>query len=97
VKPVSLSDYFERSGDTEICGKGPLIQNEHGFMVWSVTNEAVIAWQVYGDAGYWDQCLQDLARTFRLPKIQFMTRRSPKAWARKLGYKQIAVVMEKGV
>jgi hypothetical protein len=86
VKPISYEDYLARSGDDSLSQDGPIIQNEHGFMVWRVTATEFIIVQCYGDGDYWNSMATQMAQTMGLHRIVFTTKRNPKTYTRRFGY-----------
>jgi hypothetical protein len=91
-----IEDYLKRSGDTQIFTQN-LIENEHGFASFQITEEALVILNVYGDGKYWDDQLCQIANELGLAKVRFATRRNPKPFERKFNYKTIGYVMEKEI
>lgn len=97
MTPNQLQDYFNRSGDNEIIPNCEYLVNDYGFMSYRVEKDTFIIVQVYGDGKYWDEKANRLAKQFGLIKIMFSTKRNPKTFERKYGYRVTGYVMEKGV
>jgi hypothetical protein len=92
-----LQKYYEKSGDSFIYPDN-LVVNDHGFMTWTVDPEGTfLGLNVYGDGAYWDEFSQTLAKHLGCKRIRFSTRRNPKVWEKKFGYKQVGYIMEKEV
>lgn len=66
-------------------------------MSWSVHGDKLVAHQVYGDGVYWDTYLNTLAQKLGLTKIMMATKRNPKAFERKFGFKLTGYILEKEV
>jgi len=96
MTPEQQQDYLKRSKDSHIYTDN-LIENEHGFMSWSVYEDKLVAHQVYGDGVYWDNYLNELAKQLGLSKIMIATQRNYKAFERKFGFKLIGYILEKEV
>jgi len=97
MNPKDLNRYLKKSGDSFIY-EDNLIENEHGFMSWTVASpDKFIILNMYGDGKYWDTVSIELAKKLGMKKIQSATRRSPRAWEKKYGYKTVGVILEKEV
>lgn len=95
-----LETYFMKSGDTpeilrESIAAGDVIENEHGFAVVQLTEDALLIHACCGDGKYWQEQFEMLARKGGVNKLAMITRRNPKAWARRFGYEAVKVYMEK--
>ena len=91
-----LEKYLSKSGDDGIYTDN-LIENSHGFMSWKVSDQGLVLLNVYGDGKYWDEFSIELAKKLNLKKIITATRRSPRAYQKKYGYKLTGFVLEKEV
>jgi len=92
-----IQKYFNKSGDNEILTDN-LIENEHGFMSWTINDEGdFLILQVYGNGSYWDEVSQVLAEAMEAKKIIFATKRNYKGFVRKFGYKLTGYILEKDV
>lgn len=96
MTPEQVHDYLKRSGDATLCTDN-LIENEHGFLTWKIHEDKLVAVQVYGDGKYWDAFLNELAKLIGLNKIMMATKRNPKTFERKFGYKVTGHILEKEV
>ena len=94
--PSDLRDYYNRSGDTEL-GVGWMEENEHGFCVWRVQDGSLVLVNVYGNGTYWDSWATDKAKELELSLVVCATKRSPKAFVRKYGYKVTGYILERKV
>lgn len=91
-----LEKYLSKSGDDYVYPDN-LIENKNGFMSWTVKNGKLILLNVYGNGKYWDEFSKELAKGLGLTSILIATRRSPKAYQKKYGYKLTGYLMEKEV
>ena len=91
-----LKDYLERSGDTEI-NPSNLVENEHGFCSWREHGDKLILINVYGDGEYWDSWAEKKGQKMGKKTILFCTKRNPKVFERKYGYKQIGTILEREI
>lgn len=89
-------DYLRRSGDDSIEPEN-YIENEHGFSSYQIDGEQFTIIQCYGDGKYWQAEFMRLAKENNCKTILFATKRNPKTFARKYGYKTMATVMTKEV
>jgi len=97
MNAIDVEQYLKKSGDTKITPSN-LIENDHGFMTWRVTDpDTFVLINVYGDGDYWDKFMVELTKKLGLKKIVAATRRSPKAAMKKYGYKQVGYILEKEV
>lgn len=96
ISETDINKYLEKSGDDSVDTEN-LIENEKGFMSWGVNLDSLILSSVYGDGKYWDKFSIELAKQLGLKKIVIATRRSPKAYQRKYGYKLTGYLLEKEV
>ncbi len=96
MTPEQQQDFLERSKDTTLRDDN-LIENEHGFMSWYISEDKFVPLQVYGDGAYWQQRIEIMASDLGAKSILIGTRRSPKAYMRKYGYKLVGYVLEKEV
>lgn len=97
MTPISYEDYLKRSGDDDLSNDGPMIRNEHGFMIWSVNGTEFHILQCYGDGKYWDDISTNMARTMGLKKVVFTTRRNPETYKRRFGFRLHGYIMSKEV
>ena len=97
ISQEDIEKYLKKSGDSFIY-EDNIIVNEHGFLSWIIdTDGAFVALNVYGDGDYWDSFIMQLAEKLGCTKARFATRRNPKVWERKYGYKIAGYIMEKEV
>ena len=96
MTPEQQQDYLKRSKDTKIFLDN-IIENEHGFMSWCVSDNKFVPLQVYGDGVYWQQQIENMTQELGLNSILIGTRRSPKAYIHKYGYKLVGYILEKEV
>lgn len=95
ITEEDIKRYLEKSGDTHLDPEN-IIVNEHGFLSWTIDdNGALFGLNVYGDGNYWDKFLVELANKLGCKQIRFATKRNPKVWERKFGYKIAGYIMEK--
>ena len=97
MKPVSIEDYLERSGDDGIVTAQHTIRDKFGFLSYNIVNDVLQIMQVYGDGKHWQYIIEEIAKDIGVKKIQFGTYRNPKAMGRMFGYKVIAYLLEKEV
>ena len=88
-----VAKYFEKSGDTKLAPTEYGHTCEQGFANWEINAEAIIIVQCFGDGKFWAEFFKDIGKQIGLP-VRFLTRRNPKAWARKHGFKLVGYVME---
>lgn len=93
-----LQKYFEKSGDTSIEPDN-LIVTDNGFATWTIdrSDNALVGLNVYGDGKYWEEFGNELAKKLGCTKIRVATKRSPKAFVRKYGFKLVGYILEKEV
>ena len=91
-----VSKYFDKSGDEKIFTTN-LVENEHGFASYSVSNGVLHIINVYGDGKYWDEFLAGVAKNTKCKFMRFSTRRNPKSFERLHGYKVVGHILEKEV
>jgi len=97
ISQEDIKKYLKKSGDQFIY-EDNIIVNEHGFMSWMLdTDGAFVALNVYGDGDYWDSFIMQLAEKLGCTKARFATRRNPKTFEKKFGYKIAGYIMEKEV
>ena len=89
-------DYMRRSGDDSIEPDN-YIENENGFASYTIDGEQFTIVQCYGDGKYWDSEFMRLAKLNGCKQILFATKRNPKTFARRHGYKTLATIMIKEV
>lgn len=70
---------------------------EKGFFVFEDREDALCVLQACGDGKWVDEIATMTARELGHKKIVFETRRNPKAWERKFGYKLTGYVLEKEI
>ena len=91
-----IEKYLKKSGDDEISTSN-LVENQHGFMSWRTHKDTFVGINVYGDGHYWDAFANELAKKLGLKKIMFATKRSPKVFEKKYGYKITGYILEREV
>jgi len=96
VSKEDIEKYLRKSGDQFIY-EDNIVVNDHGFMSWKVQEEKLVLLNVYGNGKYWDEFSIALAKQLELKSILTATRRSPKAFTRKFGYKITGHILEKEV
>ena len=96
ISQEDIEKYLEKSGDQFIY-EDNLIENDHGFMSWKIAEDKLVLLNVYGNGKYWDEFSIALAKQLGLKGILTATRRSPKAFTRKFGYKITGHILEKEV
>lgn len=90
-----IQNYLAKSGDDELATGKKAVHPEHGFCIYDCNNEALVLIQVYGNGEFWDQWAEIKAQELGVNKIMFATKRSPKAYCRKYGYKIVGHVLER--
>lgn len=91
MKPVSLDDYFKRSGDTELTESQYKIDSkQHGFFSYDISGDTLTVIQMYGNMKHWEQVMVDEAKKHGCKKILAGTWRNGKAMARLFKAKIIA-------
>ena len=88
--------YLDKSGDEEIFTDN-LIENDQGFASWNIHRGKLVILNVFGAGQFWDSFFVALAKGLGVNKITFGTRRNPKAFERKYGYKVVGYILEKEV
>jgi hypothetical protein len=88
-----ISDYCQRSGDAKIADTQYWRECDEGFAGWNVTDDAIVVIQCYGDGLFWLRFFKEMTKGTEY-KIRFMTRRNPKAFARRMGARVIGHIME---
>lgn len=83
-----VSDYLKRSGADFILLEN-LICCEHGFASYLVLEHEIRIVDCYGDGRFWDQFFVELACRLGKSRITFWTKRNPRAFERKFGYKLV--------
>lgn len=96
ISQADIEDYLNKSGDEYLSGDH-VIENEHGFLTYSVTPDCLFIINCYGDGEYWDKVANDLAKEAGKDVVRFGTRRNPKTFERKYGYKTVGYILEKEV
>lgn len=95
-----LEEYFRKSGDKKL-ENGNVVVLPFGFCVWDVNhNGDLLLLHVYVVNGYgklMDSFINELARQIKAKKIIFATRRNPKAFERKYGFKLVGHILEREV
>lgn len=89
-----LDFYFEKSGDSKIT-KENYIENEFGFSTHRVVDDQLVLLNVCGNGSFWDSFFCSYARELGLNKIVFGTKRNPKTFERKHGYRLVGYILEK--
>lgn len=89
-------DYMKRSGDDQFFADN-LTVNDHGFCSYKVSNGILVGFTGYGDGEYWDKFLQEKAKENDCNKYMITTRRNPKVFERKYGFKIAGYILEKEV
>lgn len=88
-----IDKYYAKSGDIDLAPTKYGHVCEQGFANWNITPTAIVVVQCFGDGAFWLDFFKKMtSKTDH--KIQFATRRNPKAWARKYGYKVVGYIME---
>lgn len=93
MKPISIEDYLEKSGDTEIV-HGNKEENEHGFCIWRTSGDKLLLVQVYGDGHYWNKWSDKKARELGMKTILGYTKLNPKIFTQ-YGAKVVGYLMER--
>jgi len=96
ITQEDIKKYLDKSGDSFIY-EDNIVVNEHGFMSWNIKENKLVLLNVYGNGKYWDDFSITLAKKLGLKGILTATRRSPKAFTRKFGYKITGHILEKEV
>jgi hypothetical protein len=96
ISQEDIEKYLKKSGDLFIY-EDNLIENDQGFMSWKIAEDKLVLLNVYGNGKYWDTFSIELAKKLGLKSILTATRRSPKAFTRKFGYKITGYILEKEV
>ena len=96
ITQEDIEKYLRKSGDQFIY-EDNIIANDHGFMSWKIAEDKLVLLNVYGNGKYWDNFSIELAKKLGLKGILTATRRSPKAFTRKFGYKITGHILEKEV
>lgn len=96
MKPVSIEDYFKRSGDDSLM-RGEVEQDETGFIIFRVDGDILNGLNIYGDGDKWRDRLIEIAKERGCNKIRCCTRRNPEAFSKKFGMEIIGYIMEKEV
>lgn len=91
-----LEKFFEKSGD-DVLYTDNLTITDFGFASFEIKNNAIVILQVYGDGKMWDKFFVELAKTLNVNKIKMATKRNPRVFERKYGYKTVGYIMEKEV
>lgn len=93
----SVDHYLEKSGDTSLIDSN-FYENDQGFITWGTKDDdTLVLYNVYGNGVYWDKFSENLAKKFGFNKIMTATRRSPKAFKKKYGYRVTGYILEKEV
>lgn len=96
MNEAQVIDYLDRSGDKAIP-QGNIEDNEHGFCIWKIHKGRLVLISVYGDGEYWDDWSIQKAKEMKLKSIIVGTKRSPRPFVRKYGYKITGYMLEKEV
>ena len=91
-----LTKYLQKSGDTELSD-GTLITNSHGFCVYKFHEDSLVLLNVYGDGEYWNSWATEKAKQSNIKKILIGTKRSPKGFTKKFGFKVTGYILERTV
>ncbi len=92
----TLDNYLLKSGDKELPD-GDLIENENGFCIWRTFENSLVLVSVYGNGKYWNNWADVKAKELGLNKIMFATKRNPKGFIRKHGFKVTGYILERGL
>lgn len=63
-----------------------VIKSSKGLFTYQVDSPCLLIKAVCGDGVYWEEFSTQLAKALGLKQKIFVTKRSPRAWARKYGY-----------
>lgn len=88
--------YLDKSGDEFICITN-LVENEHGFASYFLEPHVLVVVNVCGDVKHWDKFFSNMAKENNCKKIRFVTRRSPEAWGRLIGFELVGYILEREV
>ena len=97
IEQKDWEDYARRSGD--FYGKiypANIILSEKGKGFCSmdvVDGNLILVHQCYGDGEHWVREIRKLAHERRIKDIRFITKRNPKAFTRKYGFKLEGYIM----
>ena len=95
-----LEDFFRKSGDDELAD-GNVVVLPFGFCVWDVNEDGdLLLLQVYATKGSGKRMnayINELAKQIRAKKIVFVTKRNPKPFERKYGFKLVGYLLEREV
>ena len=94
-----LETFLLKSGDDEICEAEYAESDEHGFMTYNLLPDLglMVIVQCYGDGVYWNDRATEIAQSHGFKSIKFATKRSPKGFERKFGYRVVGVILEREV
>ena len=93
--PISIDDYFEKSGDTKIVD-GTIEENENGFCIWRIQEDKLVLVQVYGNGKYWNEWATNKAKELKMKTIFFATKINPEIF-KPHGFKVIGHILERKV
>ena len=96
ISQEDYEDYMERSGDEQFFMDN-LVENEHGFCSYKIAHGNLICFSAYGDGEHWDNFLMSKAKESGCKKYMITTRRNPKVFERKYGFKIAGYILEKEV
>ena len=93
MNPISIEDYFERSGDEIIC-EGNKEKNDNGFCVWRTDGERFILVQVYGDGDYWNKWSENKSRELGMKKYSLQQKENHMALLRNSVMKSLVISLK---
>lgn len=90
--------YLRKSGcDDPLLNEDLLFVYEEGFFTVECRTDCLMVLTAAGDGKFIDKKVIELAKKLGYKKIVFPSKRNPKAWERRLGYKLAGYVMEKEI
>ena len=96
MTPEITEDYCKHSGDNQVPD-GNIEENEHGFCVWDIRDNAFIVVAIYGDGDYWNPWIDKKATEKNMKQIIFATKRNPEPFVRKYGFKVTGYILAREV
>ena len=94
--PVSVKDYLEKSGDTELHEGNVEVAKGKGFCIWDTSKDSLVLLQVYGDGTHWNAWATDKAKELGINKISFGTKLNPEIFFSH-GFKVIGYILERDI